>query len=128
MATTALGFSDAILWLKRANALDNEGLADVFGVTESAVSRWLNDKARPPLARRRRWERDLQMPPGWLDAPTMPIPLLKRPEAPPGQPEAAPVAAQRAEALARLRAAVDELATLCEDDSGEGTGRPPREA
>jgi transcriptional regulator with XRE-family HTH domain len=118
MTTTTLGFPDAILWLKRANALDNVGVADLFGVTESAVSRWLNGHTMPTKARRRRWERDLLMPDGWLDAPTLPAPLLKLPAPASGdapgarrvaEPEAPPYGALDADVLARCASLLDAL-------------------
>lgn len=79
MTAIALAFARAIQMLKEANDLDNPDIAGLFGVTESAVSRWLNCKSLPPPARRRRHEEHLQMPFGWLDNPTIPVPLLGRP-------------------------------------------------
>lgn len=73
-----VGFDDAVVWLKRANALSTPQLAKLFGVTDSTVSRWMHGHVRPSEAKLRHYEAQLGLPDRWLSKPRLPAPILKR--------------------------------------------------
>lgn len=112
---------------------------DALGISQSEfgrrVARLIGQERPVRLETVSRWERTGKPHPNLKDAIRR---VIRGEGAPPVDPSCAIAsreprpaprptqdAARRAEALARLRAAVEEVAALCRDDSeGEGLGRP----